>query len=256
MQVLALGLSRCGTESLKLALEELGYQGVYHGFELTGSHSVSWCKLLDRKFKGASITREDFDRVIGDFEAVTDVPCNMLADDMIAAYPDAKVILNRRKDMDAWDRSCRETLCRVLRDSYRLKALALFCADYFWLRQFTMRMISDYFKGSFERHGKEVYVEHYRKLEDILGGSSRGRYLSWTVEAGWEPLCQFLDKPVPLTPFPSGNAPAAFVARINKRRISHIQTAKRNLSIILGTLVFTGVAVGLVYKQYGQCCRE
>ena len=92
MRVLALGLSRCGTESLKLALEELGYQGVYHGFETTGSHSVSWCKLFDRKFKEQGrVAREDFDRVIGDFEAVTDVPCNMLGEEMIAAYPDAKV---------------------------------------------------------------------------------------------------------------------------------------------------------------------
>ena len=93
MQVLALGLSRCGTESLKFALEELGYKGVYHGFETTGSHSVSWCKLLDMKFsgKGGEITRREFDRILGDYEAVTDAPTCILAEEIIRAYPDAKV---------------------------------------------------------------------------------------------------------------------------------------------------------------------
>lgn len=100
MQVLALGPSRCGTESLKLALEELGYQGVYHGFETTGSHAVSWCKLLDTKFSGEGrkeeISTQDFDRIIGNYEAVTDVPTCMLAEEIIRAYPDAKVANNLR----------------------------------------------------------------------------------------------------------------------------------------------------------------
>lgn len=93
MQVLALGLSRCGTESLKFALEELGYKGVYHGFETTGSHSVSWCKLFDAKSggKGAKIMTEDFDRIIGDYEAVTDAPTCLLGAEIIRAYPEAKV---------------------------------------------------------------------------------------------------------------------------------------------------------------------
>ena len=91
MQVLALGLSRCGTESLKTALEELGYENVYHGYQLTGSQSVSWCKLWDRKLKADSIERTDFDQIIGNFEAVTDTPCWMFAEEMIRAYPEAKV---------------------------------------------------------------------------------------------------------------------------------------------------------------------
>lgn len=93
MLVLALGLSRCGTESLKFALEELGYQGVYHGFETTGSHAVGWCRLLDLKYsgKGSEIKKEDFDQIIGDYEAVTDAPANMLAEEIMRAYPDAKV---------------------------------------------------------------------------------------------------------------------------------------------------------------------
>lgn len=92
LQILALGLSRCGTESLKFALEELGYQRVYHGFETTGTDAVTWCRLFDRKYKqGQQINLEQFDSVIGDCEAVTDAPCYLFAGDLIRAYPDVKV---------------------------------------------------------------------------------------------------------------------------------------------------------------------
>lgn len=93
MKVLALGLSRCGTESLKFALEDLGYKGVYHGFEVEGDQSMVWTRLWDAKVAGVrgKIGVEDFDRLIGNYEAVTDAPGNMFAKELIEAYPDAKV---------------------------------------------------------------------------------------------------------------------------------------------------------------------
>lgn len=94
MQVLALGLSRCGTESLTLALEDLGYKGVYHGYETKGDECMVWTRLWDAKVAGLNFGLEDFDRLIGNYEAVTDAPANMFAKELIAAYPDAKVWLS------------------------------------------------------------------------------------------------------------------------------------------------------------------
>ena len=96
MQVLALGLSRCGTESLKLALEDLGYKGVYHGFESTAEQAMVWTRLWDAKFadSGRKVSVEDFDRLIGNYEAVTDALGCMFAEDLIEAYPHAKVWLS------------------------------------------------------------------------------------------------------------------------------------------------------------------
>ena len=90
MRVLALGISRSGTESLKFALEELGYRGVYHGFELTGPHSASWCRMLDERDRWR-IGREELDTVLGDYEAATDVPGFVLSEEFLNASPDAKV---------------------------------------------------------------------------------------------------------------------------------------------------------------------
>jgi hypothetical protein len=40
------------------------------------------------------------------------------------------------------------------------------------------------------------------------------RLLVWSVEEGWEPLCEFLDVPVPDTPFPRLNDSAQFGERL------------------------------------------
>ena len=95
MKVLALGLSRCGTESLKFALEELGYKGVYHGSEVKGNHEMVLARLWDAKTVGVEnkISAKDFDRFIGNYEAVTDAVGCMFAKELIEAYPNAKVLL-------------------------------------------------------------------------------------------------------------------------------------------------------------------
>ena len=101
MRVLALGLSRCGTESLKFALEDLGYNGVYHGFEVTPDQCMVWSRLWDEKVAKGSGPRIGtevfdtlvFDTLIGNYEAVTDAPGLMFARELMEAYPEAKVMV-------------------------------------------------------------------------------------------------------------------------------------------------------------------
>lgn len=160
------------------------------------------------------------------------------------------MILNRRKDTDAWSRSFQVTLCDGVRDKYWLAILSVLTAEYFWLRKMVIRYVVDWFDGSFEKNGTTVYREHYRSLEELLGGESSGRYLSWTVEDGWNPLCEYLEKPIPAVPFPSGNAPPAFLNKIKERRDAQIKIVKRNAMFLLATFVVTGraIAYGLVYS--------
>ena len=82
-------------------------------------------------------------------------------------------------------RSFQNISVKVIRDTYWLKALAWLSADHFWFQQLLLRLFDGYSSGSFEKHGKQVYKEHYRELEELLGGPSSRRYLSWTVEDGW-----------------------------------------------------------------------
>ena len=96
MKMLALGLSRCGTDSLERALEELGYNGVYQGFEVEGDQCMVWTQQWDAKVAGSKkkIGAEDLDRVIGNYKAIIDMIGCMFTEEFIDAYPHAKVCLS------------------------------------------------------------------------------------------------------------------------------------------------------------------
>lgn len=53
-------------------------------------------------------TAADFDRLLGHSVAVTDAAASVFAAELIAAYPEAKVVLNYRRDLDAWSVSSDE----------------------------------------------------------------------------------------------------------------------------------------------------
>ena len=59
-------------------------------------------------------------------------------------------------------------------------------------------------------NGKWIYREH---CDMVRGLVPKERLLEWSVQDGWEPLCQFLGKEVPDEPFPHANTAAGFKAR-------------------------------------------
>lgn len=117
MQVLCVGLPRSGTESLQQALLHLGYNHTYHGWDIvydSECHSPGWVALARKKFyEGKTLTAEDFDGVMGHSVAVTDAAASVFAADLIAAYPEAKVVLNMRGNVDAWRKSLESTLVKA-----------------------------------------------------------------------------------------------------------------------------------------------
>ena len=57
-----------------------------------------WISAFDAKYtgKGEAFTRAQWDQLLADYGAVTDVPALAFADDLVAAYPQAKVVLMDR----------------------------------------------------------------------------------------------------------------------------------------------------------------
>lgn len=101
-----LGMPRMGTESIKEALQFLGINPVYHGYQAVFDNPRDcemWNEALDAKFngKGKPYGREEFDKLLGHCQAVSDMPAICFADDLIGLYPEAKVILPLR-DADSW----------------------------------------------------------------------------------------------------------------------------------------------------------
>lgn len=108
-EALCFGLPPLRHRFAQASLEQLGYKRVSHGFRVAENpgDAVAWCRLGFAKAGYHSpdsglFTAQSFDRIIGDCDAVTDTPCAIFGPEMLQAYPNAKVILNRRKDDEAW----------------------------------------------------------------------------------------------------------------------------------------------------------
>ncbi|KAL4786910.1 hypothetical protein BJX76DRAFT_64137 [Aspergillus varians] len=246
MQVLALGMSRSGTESLRRALIILGYDHVYHGFDMSESTPMQWKEwaLLGRRKFGLvgtshkgdpQITRGDFDQIIGHAEAVTDQPCSIFASELIRAYPEAKVILNHR-DVDSWYESITALILPHAR-GFWYHVLPWFQADMYWAVQYTIHCFNMHFYGSLERNGKWVYEQHSAM---ITGSVEPDRLLVWKVQDGWEPLCRFLGKPIPSEEFPAGNTLDTTNRRYDKNMIRVGIRAARNFAIFV---ILLGIAI-------------
>ena len=186
--------------------------------------------------------------MIGHAEAVTDVPCASFASELMAAYPDALVIINKRSDIDAWYRS----LCASLDETAaKTGPLGIFWVIYFshrklfWMRRMFERTQNTFlWQNDWTRNAKRRYREHY---EMLLWEAEESRRLVWTVEDGWGPLCKFLGKEVPEELFPRGNAQDAYLQYVMEKHVNVY--AKEAVINVLGALVGI-VAVGFAIYRW------
>ncbi|KAK4040581.1 hypothetical protein C8A01DRAFT_35446 [Parachaetomium inaequale] len=264
MQVLCVGLLRTGTESLQQALLRLGYDYTYHGWDIVfdeACYAPGWVRLARRKWfptggppgdshsKGP-VTAAEFDEVLGHSVAVTDV-AGAFAADMIAAYPEAKVVLNLRRDLDAWERSLRGTLVRS-GESWAFWVASWLGRECFWAWHLYNRVATPLLFRAADGDLKRAIVGNARWVERehvnmVRGLVPKDRLLEWYVEDGWAPLCKFLDKPVPDGEFPHANATnGGWDARAK-------QTKKRWVGRAFQTMRLLGMGAGLVVSIAVAC---
>ncbi|KAK3293643.1 uncharacterized protein B0H64DRAFT_364406 [Chaetomium fimeti] len=221
MQVLCVGLPRTGTESLQQALLHLGYDHTYHGWDIiydSECHSPGWVRLCRKKWygtaetkrKGMAVTAAEFDELLGHSVAVTDAAASVFAAEMVAAYPEAKVVLNMRRDLDGWERSLDSTLVHA-NESWGFWIASWLDRECFWawhvyerfLWPLLFRAADGDLKRAIRGNARWVQREHANMVRGLV---PKERLLEWYIEDGWAPLCKFLDKPIPDVPFPHANA--------------------------------------------------
>ncbi|KAL8864548.1 MAG: hypothetical protein Q9174_007311, partial [Haloplaca sp. 1 TL-2023] len=197
-------------QALQAALNKLGYR-CYHMQEVPNNrhngHFWAWYEAMLAKFKGEGpmYTPQDLDKILQDYSAVTDIPCVLFPEDLMTAYPNAKVILTTRP-VDAWLKSLSKLHAITNWKSMRLlakvdpdiaKYLSLLrIAITSWAPDGQWRSPADLTAG-YHRHN-----EHIRSLTKTHNIA----LLEFRSEDGWEPLCRFLNKPVPDEPYPYINA--------------------------------------------------
>src|SRR5262249_39753399 len=107
LKVIGAGWGRTGTESLKKALEILGFGKCYHAFELMKhtDHVVYWEQL-------ARGEKPDYEKLFNGYQSSVDFPACMYYREFMQQYPDAKVLLSVR-DADQWYHSAINTIFKV-----------------------------------------------------------------------------------------------------------------------------------------------
>jgi len=200
LEVVGPGFGRTGTNSLKLALEHLGFGPCHHMFEVRDNPErlADW----EAAARGEAV---DWDEVFRGYRSQVDWPGARYWRELTQHFPGAKVILTVR-DADSWFDSVQATIAPFLaargkHSSPHANAIAQMAHQAIEVQVFDNRMSDrDHAVGVFKRHIAEVQSE-----------IPADRLLTFDARDGWKPLCEFLGVEVPEIPFPRTNSSREFV---------------------------------------------
>ncbi|MCG5218412.1 sulfotransferase family protein [Streptosporangium sp. KLBMP 9127] len=230
MRVIGAGFGRTGTMSLKAALEGLGFAPCYHMADVLSEprRIYQWLDIAEGR-------SDDWDAVFEGYGACVDWPASAYWRELAAHYPQAKVVLSVR-DPDRWYDSMQATIFkqakRVDSGAGRLAAKVMFrlSGDMEAYTRMTSTIVGQgVFAGETADRAylTKVFNDHVEAVKQAIPAE---RLLVFNVKEGWEPLCRFLDVPVPGEPFPRVNDSADFNRLVRKtmfRFLTHRSSAPR-----------------------------
>lgn len=217
LKIIGGGGPRTGTASLKTAFETLGFGECQHMENLFNRP-----ELVDNWIEFFETGKTDFDTLFDGFQSTTDFPGYLMYKELLAQYPDAKVVLNLR-DPEEWYESFSKTVFRFVPQTPEQKAKLqpkIEASERFRNIAKTLGLVEVYL---LKRHYKDEFLNKqqtlaiYRRFnEEIRANVPKEQLLEYRVSDGWEPLCEFLEVPVPDTDFPVRNKRKQFIAQLTK----------------------------------------
>jgi hypothetical protein len=200
LRVVGAGLGRTGTNSLKLALEQLLEAPCYHMLEVNRrlTDAQVWLDALHGRPDGLR-------GLLSSYGATVDWPGAALWQWLANEYPDAIVLLSLRDDAKTWLRSARATIMPIAEPDWH--------DDPDWA---AMCRLDDAMFASFDPHWRDdaaAMAAYDRHAQTVRHEIDPERLVEWRPGDGWEPLCTALGVPVPNEPFPRVNSTAEFIAR-------------------------------------------
>jgi hypothetical protein len=208
---------------LHAAYEILGIPS-YHWVKMAENplDIAMWADALESKFDANKqnplpLDRKTFDMLLGHVGACTDQPAAVFAKELVAAYPEAKVVLVER-DIDRWyDSFCKTVIkatdnpvvpfvAKIDRTFVGPMARVLDLATRYVFHMDRTRekwcMNDPKYFEEWRQKAKAGYLAHNEEVKRVTPPE---RLLVFKLEQGWEPLCKFLEKPVPEVDFPNIN---------------------------------------------------
>lgn len=197
MKVIGAGVGRTGTNSLRLALNQLGLGPCYHMYELALNPPVNvplWAAAVNGD--------ADWEAIYKGYESAVDWPTAGFVQELNAAYPSAKFILTVRTP-ESWAESFSETI-------YKAIAMGNQVPDAVkpWFDMVVAVVRKTGFPFGLDVAGlAEAFIAHSDLVKAAIPPD---RLLIYQVKDGWAPLCAFLGAPVPAEPFPQTNDRSEF----------------------------------------------
>jgi Sulfotransferase domain len=212
MHVIGAGLPRTGTLTQKLALEQLGLGPCYHWVNLISD--LNAVELWHRALDGEDV----FDEIFAGHHSTVDWPGGFFYRELAERHPEAKVLLSVREP-EAWEHSYRQTIWNLTRGDSLIRHLsdARREIDPRWRRYLELveRMLwsdrSPFGGGEAPEQMIAQMEAHNRAAQEAIAPE---RLLVWRVTEGWEPLCEFLEVPVPTDALPHANDAETFRGRV------------------------------------------
>jgi hypothetical protein len=198
LKVIGTGFGRTGTDSMRTALEILGFGPCHHMRVVIADDQMKrdWRAL-------ATDSPPDWDRLFGDCISCMDWPSARYWPQLVQDFPEARVILTHRS-AESWWTSFAKTILPLLMDD--AGPLAEPGAD----------MIKAQVFGGRPDDRTHAIATYKANVARVMAKVPANRLLVHELGDGWEPLCAHLGVPVPDQPYPSANTTTAFRAEVFK----------------------------------------
>ena len=191
LQVIGAGFGRTGTDSMREALNILGFGPCHHMLEVNAREEQ---KQLWRAFVKGEPT--GWDRLFAGYASCVDWPSAHYWKELSGFYPDAKIVLTYRS-ADSWWESFAKTLVPAIQASTDPESLGV-------------ALVRDRVFGGRPQDRDHAIAIYEANVEAVKATIAPERLLVHAAGDGWEPLCAFLGRPVPAQPYPSRNSTDAF----------------------------------------------
>ncbi|XP_065641555.1 uncharacterized protein LOC136073621 isoform X2 [Hydra vulgaris] len=201
MKIICVGYSKTGTKSMTKALTELGF--VVHDFEQHYDINLENYITLLKDEEHEGLLKEMYETV----DAVIAFPSYIIWQKIFKAFPDSKVILTTRENYEVWFKSFEKT--HSLMEESRSKKYLRSLLSSTWSNIHLMEELA--FNKIFPQNmsttlNKENWINSIRLHEaSVKQLVPKDQLLVYKVGEGWERLCKFLNKSIPVTQFPKEN---------------------------------------------------
>lgn len=176
-----------------------------------------------------------------------DFPCSAFAPELVAAYPEARVILTGRSP-ESWAKSIQSTIGKLITAS-RFDVVA-FLDPHFLGKSIVSnrRLWMAYFGApSIET---DVLIRRYNEhCEEVKSLVPTENLLEFQIGDSWEPLCRFLGKDVPDEPYPRVNESRDFASSTRERVVGRLTFLLKRWLMWISPAVI--VAIVALTAKYG-----